>query len=192
MAKERRDYDQVVASPIWPPVFGGFFPASLDDGRRYGAIATVLSRLEDEAFDELEEAADAFAWLIPPVSSLWHLVPVPASRDPRPPRFSPELIPVKFVNESGEKRTDEVPVHNPRPAAIVLYLDPSLEDEAVPIGVAIASVARALASISLSHDLFTNPDEGDWQEKEAWRKATEWGFKKEAGTYRQFVSASSG
>jgi hypothetical protein len=151
----RRAVRDVQQSGLWPscPLIINHLAT-----RRHEAIAVVLRRLPEDAYQCLQKFASTFIWYIPDVTAYGEVR-----------GFS---VTYEKPNKDGSTRHE----------ARVLCLSPILERASLRVAVAV--VAHELAHIALNHDPFQAFGDNPAQESEALQKTLTWGFEREVRSHR--------
>jgi hypothetical protein len=145
---ELRTIFQVAEDGLWPSA--DIMGPDPEQSARHAAIAHVLCRIPNDAYQVLKNAAESFWWFIPSNTTQGMIYPFPVT-----------------VEEDGDYL----------PYAKVLYLSPRLETVAWAITIGV--VAHELAHIVLEHPVYAGADY-DTNESEAWKMVADWGFALEA------------
>jgi len=165
LKKYFRNYKKVEKGMIMPYLGFGYQPGT---GIRTDAIMEVLRRLPEKDYKKLERKStdNEFQWFIPPYDLLGEVYP--------------------FTSNIFDEKKDRFKL---MPYAKVLFLSPILEEKNFDIVTAVT--AHELAHIILGHKtVFVDDKTYKTQERTAWNKVIEWGFKKEEKKYRKETNKS--
>ncbi|HKB35676.1 MAG TPA: hypothetical protein VKD72_04430 [Gemmataceae bacterium] len=152
-----RSVQQVLADGLYPVIDGVTNP-KMDD-RRHQAVAAVLCRLPESAYDQLKEAKGWFEWFIPDIGIEGRVYP-----------FCPNM-------PRGQRRRARRGMKILSPYARVVYLPPLLELRAWDS--IVVAVAHELCHVVLKHAIHCHGDEAENCEKEVFRLLCDWGFERE-------------
>jgi hypothetical protein len=164
VSKHLRPFQRVHEDKLYPPEAP--LPDEQGCDRRHQAIAEVLCRLPEDAYQRLKRLKRSkrrsFSWFIPHLGTQGLVYPFPPNVRPRKQAIPQERFGSSILS----------------PHARVIYLSPFLElrdrDHLVYV------VAHELAHVWLNHALHSVGDEGEMAEREAYRRVCLWGFEYEA------------